>query len=228
MSTPATEKRPGKTSYAQSGEDLIARFILDVLMIPRPSYLDLGAYDAIQLSNTYHFYEQGSTGVCVEADPELASRIIKQRPNDRILNVAVSGQDRGTRDFFLMSPPTLNTLSRAEAHRLEHEEACPIRGTTTVDVVPVSEIVATHFAERSLDFLSIDVEGGDADIIAGFDFGLARPKVICVETLSYSQTGLQTKSSSAAEILSAKGYMLYADTYINTIFVDEAAWNRRS
>ncbi|MGO4666601.1 FkbM family methyltransferase [Bosea sp. 2RAB26] len=227
MSTLAPEKHLGKASYAQSGEDLIARFILDVLSIPCPNYLDLGAYDAVQLSNTYHFYEQGSTGVCVEADPELVSRIIGQRPKDRILNVAVSGLDKGTRDFFLMSSPTLNTLSRAEAHRLEREEACPIRAVTTVDVVPVSEIVATHFPERSLDFLSIDVEGGDADIIAGFDFDFARPKVICVETLSYSRTGLQTKSSSAAEILSAKGYMLYADTYINTIFVDSAAWSRR-
>ncbi|MGD9921563.1 MAG: FkbM family methyltransferase, partial [Pseudorhodoplanes sp.] len=192
-----------------------------------PNYLDLGAYDAVQLSNTYHFYAQGSTGVCVEADPDLASIITSQRPKDRILNLAVSGRAKGSLEFFLMSPPTLNTLSRAEAQRLEQEEACQIRSTIMVDVVPVAELVATHFPERSLDFLSIDVEGGDADIIAGFNFDFVRPKVICVETLSYSRAGVQTKSSAAREILGAKGYMLYADTYINTIFVDAAAWHKR-
>jgi FkbM family methyltransferase len=217
----------GKTSYAQCGEDLIVRFALDVLRIAQPAYLDIGAYDPVKLSNTYHFYDQGASGVCVEADPDLAPLIAAHRTRDRVLNVAVSGKDKGRREFYLMSESSLNTLSLSEAERLVREEGCTLRSTLEIEVVPISELIAQAFPSRMLDFVSIDVEGGDEELITNFDFEFVRPKVFCIETLSYSRLGGQTKSVIAAEILNAKGYMSYADTYINTIFVDETAWNSR-
>ena len=218
----------GEMSYAQSGEDLIARFILDALRVTRPNYLDLGAYDPVRLSNTYHFYARNSRGVCVEADPGLASRFAEVRPRDRVINVAVSDHTSGRAKFFAMSEASLNTLSQAEAERLVREEGCTIRTTLDVDIVPVATLIAREFPSRVLDFLSIDLEGIDEQIIAGIDFNFLRPKVICVETLSYSRLGGQVKKTGTIDMLRQRGYKIYADTYINTIAVDAELWHSRT
>ncbi len=226
---PAPSHAPaGLTSYAQSGEDMIARFVLNTLGVTRPNYLDLGAYDAVRLSNTFHFYEAGSQGVCVEADPALATAFAKARPRDQVINAAISGRTSGKGRFFIMAEQTLNTLSQAEAERLEREEQCQISATIEIDILPVAKLIAQSFPDQTLDFLSIDLEGIDEEIIGAIDFNFARPKVICIETLSYSRIGGQTKKPKAAEILLGQDYMTYADTYINTIFVDAALWRART
>ncbi|MFM7886227.1 MAG: glycosyltransferase family 2 protein, partial [Pseudanabaena sp.] len=59
-------KKTTKMSYSQCGEDLIIQFIFSSLGISKPSYIDIGAYDAHKLSNTAVFYEQGSRGINIE------------------------------------------------------------------------------------------------------------------------------------------------------------------
>ena len=60
-----------------------------------------------------------------------------------------------------------------------------------------------------------------------FDFSKIRPAVFCVETLAYARDNNEMKILGIAEFLCSKGYMVYADTYINTIFVDAARWKAR-
>jgi FkbM family methyltransferase len=216
-----------KISYGQCGEDLIVQFILSVLRIDKPNYIDIGAYDPFKFSNTYLFYSNGSNGVCVEAEPILATRIAASRPRDIVLNVAVSGKRSGPGEFFLMSEPTLNTLLREEAERLVREEGCHIRSVVPIEIISISDLVRHHYPTLSLDFLSIDVEGLDLDVVESINFHEIRPKVICVETLTYSRNGIQYKNESIIKYLVEKKYMIFADTYINTIFVDEKTWLNR-
>ena len=109
------EKDNSKISFSQSGEDLIMDFVLNMLKIEHPSYLDIGAHHSSYLSNTYFFYSKGSSGVCVEPDPVLASEIKKNRPRDVVLPSGVAfNEDLSETDFFLMDPPTLNTMSKEE------------------------------------------------------------------------------------------------------------------
>ena len=68
-----------KKSYSQCGEDLIVRYIFDVLRIEHPSYLDIGAHHPFFLNNTALLYEEGSRGVNVEADPQLIHSFYKER-----------------------------------------------------------------------------------------------------------------------------------------------------
>ena len=70
------------------------------------------------------------------------------------------------------------------------------------------------------DLLSIDVEGLDEQILKSIDYNLVVPKVMCVETLTFStQQGKGEKKTALIEFVKSKGYMVYSDTYINTIFV---------
>src|SRR5437868_840540 len=73
-------------SWSQCGEDLILQYLLMVLGIKTPSYLDIGAHHPTYMSNTWLFYQQGGRGVCVEPDPALYAEFPKKRPRDTHLN----------------------------------------------------------------------------------------------------------------------------------------------
>ncbi len=213
----------GRTSYAQCGEDLVLRFVFDSLGIANPSYLDIGANDPVRFSNSYLFYQHGATGVCVEPDPRLAARLRRKRPRDKILEVGVAARP-GALEFFVMSEPVLNTFSRVEAERLVgmgHR----IETTLEVRVVTVEEVLGQF--DGTPDILNLDVEGMDAEIVATFDFKRHRPIACCIETLTYSETGYGEKIEPIFEKMATQGYFAYADTHVNTIFVDVGRWRGR-
>lgn len=216
-----------RRSYSQCGEDLIVAFIFHSLGIENIKYLDIGAYSPRKLSNTYYFYERGHSGVCVEANTFLANDILKERNKDVVLNVAVSPNERGQLPFYVLNPNTLSTLSLIEASRLESEEGASIISENLVDVIPVNELIASQFPKRDLNFVSLDVEGIDLTIIQAFDFNFCRPLVFCLETLEYKKSGKQEKNESFSLIMKQNGYFLYADTYINSIYVDSTSWFSR-
>jgi FkbM family methyltransferase len=214
-----------KVSYAQCGEDIIADFVLSTLGIDKVRYLDIGAHDPAYLSNTYYFYRRGGNGVCIEPDPCLSKGFKEMRPRDVCLPVGI-GSASGTADLFVMTTPTLNTFSRDEAKRCESYGTERIERVLPVAVKTVNEVIEEHF-EDVPHFVSIDVEGLDLAILKSFDFKRYRPQVICVETLIYAEDGRERKLEEVIDVLRANDYLVYADTYINTIAVDQHVWAGR-
>ncbi len=76
------------------------------------------------------------------------------------------------------------------------------------------------------DFLSLDAEGIDEIVLQSIDYKDNFPKVICVETISFSTVGRGKKNKKIISFLEEKGYLLYADTNINSIFVKKDLWER--
>jgi hypothetical protein len=77
------------------------------------------------------------------------------------------------------------------------------------------------------DFLSLDVEGLEEMIIQTIDYDHNFPKVICIETLTYTENNTEVKEQRMINSLLDKGYLLFADTYINSIFVKQDLWKNR-
>lgn len=67
----------------------------------------------------------------------------------------------------------------------------------------------------------MDVEGLELDILMQMDFSKEGAYVICVETLEYSEEFDGEKDRRIISFLKENGYVIYADTYINTILVKE-------
>lgn len=214
-----------KSSHAQCGEDLILQYLFDVLGLLNVTYLDIGAHHPTYLSNTYLFYKNGHSGVCIEPDPSLYTEFIKQRPRDINLNCGV-GVTSGEADFFIMSTSTLNTFSREEAERYQSYGKQQVIKTIQVQLISINEIIMSNF-KITPDLVSLDVEGLDFVILQNFDFDKYRPKVFCLETLSYTEDKSERKLTEIIDLMHDNGYMTYADTYINTIFVAKEAWNNR-
>jgi FkbM family methyltransferase len=213
-----------KASYSQCGEDLIVRYIFDALAIDRPSYIDIGAHDPEYFSNTALFYKHGSKGINIEPDPKLFKKFLKKRKKDINLNIGISNSESEA-DFYLMSSPTLNTFSKAEADAYV-SHGYSILSIEKVKSYTLNQIISKYCGGQFPDFLSLDVEGLDFSILNSINYEVSIPIVICVETISFSETGQGRKNQQIIDFLVAKGYMIYADTYINTIFVKKDKWIR--
>jgi len=216
----------GRISYAQCGEDHILAHILACLGILKPRYLDIGAHSPSYLSNTYHFYLRGSRGVLVEPDPALIPELVRRRPGDTCLNVGVGAVASAGAPFYVMSSPLLNTFSKDEAERYQSYGTVRIVQVLHVPVITVADLMRRQAPEFP-HMVSIDVEGRETDIVKQFASESVRPQVFCIETLTYAEDKSERKNREVGPLLEARGYFAYADTYINTIYVDRTAWASR-
>ena len=215
-------------SYSQCGEDLIVCYIFQYLGINKPTYFDIGAHHPFHTSNTALLYKNGSSGVCVEPNPALFKYIQKKRKKDVCLNVGV-GIDSGqkTSNFYIMSSSGLSTFSKSEAERFSKNEGQKIELVIKMPILSVNKIISENFKNKP-NFVSIDIEGLDFEVLNNFDFGKYRPEVFCVETLTYAKHAKGQKLNNIIEFMKEKNYFVYADTYINTIFVDNNLWARKN
>ncbi len=209
-----------KTSYSQCGEDLIIDFLFGQLGIAKPGYIDIGAHHPSYINNTYLFYLKGARGISIEPDPALIAKFNSERSEDINLNIGI-GDKNGEADFYIMNEPTLNTFVREEAERTAEEKGgYHIKEVKKIKIAPLMDVINQYNKGDFPDLLSIDVEGLDEQILKSIDYNLVVPKVMCVETLTFStQQGKGEKKTELIEFVKSKGYMVYADTYINTIFV---------
>ena len=215
-----------KISYSQLGEDLIIEFVFNGIGINKIKYLDIGAYHPIEINNTYLFYLKGSQGVLIEADPYLVDDLEKMRPNDIILNVGIGPENRTNADFYIMSARGLNTFDDVSANKINNEGDYHIRETVKVNIKKINDIIDNYF-NQSPNLINIDSEGLDFQILQSFNFDKYRPEIFCVETVEFGERGMQEKFEYIHQFMAEKGYFVFADTFVNTIYVEKDKWKNR-
>ena len=108
----------GQESYSQCGEDLVVRFFLQYRGIGKMTYLDIGANDPIEGSNTYFFYRLGYRGVLIEPNPAYGERLKSVRRHDTTLVAGIGVTAAREADFYVMSAPALSTFSKEQAEQV--------------------------------------------------------------------------------------------------------------
>jgi FkbM family methyltransferase len=215
----------GRSSYAQCGEDILLKNLLNYIDIDKPYYVDIGAHHPKYLSNTYLFYKNGSRGICVEPDPVLFKTIERRRSRDLCLNVGIGTTDSEA-DFYVMSVPTLNTFSKQEAENYHNNSVFKIKQVIKLPLISVNKLLE-NFSEQTPDLISLDVEGLDFEILKSLDFDRHRPKLFCIETLSYDDKQDEVKAQEIIAYMEQNKYVVVADTWLNTIFADQKTWQDR-
>lgn len=206
-------------TYSQAGEDQVLNFLFQTMGILKPTYIDIGANKPDFGSNTYlHYHITGSRGVCIEPDPHLFEIFKKSRSEDICLNLAIGFDDSKEADFFIFDEPSLNTMSEAEALSRDAVGEYKLVGKIKTPVVRLEEILQKYFTDLP-HYISLDVEGIDFEVLKSFDFNTYLVPVWIVETIDYSPNHIKKKNWEIIEFMKTKGYFVYADTYINTIFV---------
>ena len=215
-----------KNTYSQCGEDIIIDFALSQMNINNPYYIDIGAHHPYYLSNTAYFYEKGCTGICIEPDPSLFEEIKKYRKKDICLNIGVGINNMTESDFYIINPSTLNTFSKEEAIKYDKSKNHSIEKVIKMPLMKINEII-NKYAKLKPNLMSIDIEGLDLQVLKTIDFNTFMPEVICVETLTYTEDTSERKIIEIIDFMRSKNYFVYADTYINTIFIEKNSWNNR-
>jgi FkbM family methyltransferase len=170
-------------SYAQNFEDVMLRRALQD--IESGFYVDIGAADPDLDSVTRWFYSNGWRGINVEPDPRYFARLENLRSEDVNLQCAVGGAS-GNIIFNVTPAGGLSTGSGrrlAEIINFEHSITRPI----VVPVITLDQLF-TQTCGKEVDFLKIDAEGMEDDILNGTSFVHYRPKIVVVEaTMANSQ-----------------------------------------
>jgi FkbM family methyltransferase len=180
-------------SYAQNGEDVrLWRAFRDLSASDDRldfTYVDVGANYPWELSITASLYVLGWRGLLVEADPDLAAELRLARPGDQVAEVAAGpGQPHGraieqTAAFYRVPGTGLGTLDSDEA------EVARSRGfdviEQTVRTESLDQLLSQFIGDtgREIHFMSIDVEGAEAQVLAGLSLSQYRPWVLCIEAV---------------------------------------------
>lgn len=220
-----------KLSYSQCGEDLIIDYMFQIFKFKNPTYLDIGANDPIILNNTYLFYKKGFSGVCVEPDPFLYNNLSKIRKRDTCLNVGIKDSEEtdDLLDFYILTSKTLNTFSKTRANEIlkyKYYGNQEIKKTVKISMLSINDVIDQYF-DISPTFISIDVEGSELNILKTLNLDKYRPKVFCVETIEYNNDLSLKKNYDLIDFMDRYDYMVYADTLINSIFVDKLTWKEK-
>lgn len=196
-------------------------------------FIEVGAYNGVDLSNTYFLEQMGWCGILVEPIRELCEHAAAHRPRSRVVHAACGRPDSaGIAPFTVaLGKPFLSFLSADE----DHVERCRREGAelTTIEV-PVATLDDILLYERkhapadqapwrpgrgwSIDLVSIDTEGCELDVLEGFNLDRFRPRVLVMEN--------DRPAGEAIEpYLSARGYRKIHRQKINDFYVraDESA-----
>lgn len=208
-----------RAGFSQFGEDASVASYLRAIGRRCDSYIDIGANDPVSHSNTYLFYRDGGSGVLVEANPGIASRIRRKRPRDTVVNVAVVPEGSGTIDLHVMDMDGLSTVSDQWRETIAKQDAAKPVKVVSVPVIGINDLLNANIGSKPVDFASLDIEGLDHDVLAAWDFDRWRPYLFCAETAEVSIEGY-TREKRIGALMTDRGYQPLFNTFANTVFVD--------
>ena len=211
-----------KTTYSQCGEDVILMHLLESVNISKPNYIDIGAHHPYYMSNTALFYKLGFRGINIEPNPKLFQHFITERQEDVNLNIGISKKN-GIIDYYEMSESSLNTFSKESVYFYE-KEGITLKNTLAIETKQLEHIISVYCQGIFPDVLFIDTEGFDELIIDDLTNLHTFPKIICIESITFSLKREGIKQKDLIKKIESLGYFLYADTYINSIFVRNDIW----
>lgn len=160
-------------SYSQVLEDLILFAIF--YNVKNGFYIDVGANNPNDISVTKAFYIRGWKGINIEPLPNQYLNLIKYRDRDINLNIGV-GKNESYASLLNLGTGSLITNNKS----LIEENP---KNILNITVNTLKNICKTYIPKKqNIDFLKIDVEGGERDVLLGCDFDNYRPKVFCIES----------------------------------------------
>ena len=162
-------------SWAQNQEDVVLARAFEG--VTDGFYVDVGAMHPDEGSVTKHFYDRGWTGINVEPNSAFHAQLVAARPRDVNLCVAL-GTEPGRALLHRVGEAGLSSLDPAVIDTAKRRGEPVVE--EMVEVTTLAEICRRH-VRGSIDFLKIDVEGFEEQVILGGDWKTFRPRVVVVE-----------------------------------------------
>jgi FkbM family methyltransferase len=205
-------------SYAQHGEDLLVKSYFETKK--NGFFVDIGAHHPFRFSNTYIFYKRKWRGINIDAKPGTKKLFDLFRPRDINLELGIASSE-GSLRYYMFNEPALNGFSQdlSKLRDSDTDNGYHIIGTKDIPVFPLVKVLDDYLpANIEVDFLSVDVEGLDLDVLSSNDWNKYRPKLVVAEDLDLRLDKLG--DSSICTFLYSVNYELVGKTLNSLVFKD--------
>ncbi len=192
-------------------------------------FIEVGAFDGYSYSVSYALECIGWTGLLIEGIPERAKACADRRKHARVVHAAVGKRGAsGTTEFTVVADQYGGMLSYHTTDEQQKQIIENNKQKSTKVQVPLTSMDALlendpELAKRGgeVDFAAIDVEGGELDLLDGFNLEKYRPKVMLLE-----ENWQQNDDSPLAKYMKTKDYVFLGWLEVNRIYLrkDLASW----
>ena len=189
-------------SLSQFQEDIF----LDIFFSDKKKgfYIDVGASDPFFNSNTFRFYNRGWNGINIEPGVQEYNRFVQERPKDVNLNLAISTKNGKSKFYNFGKDSSISTLNQEFSDGANY---------TIVKTQTLKSVFKNYVNEREVDFISIDAEGFDLEVLQSNNWTLFRPKIVLVEC--------NINADKIIKYMDSKNYLYVFSNYVNAIFIDK-------
>ena len=195
--------------YSQSKEDI---FVLKFFKFKTKGlYVDVGCHHPSRINNTFLLYKHGWKGINIDMSKISIELFNRVRAKDTNIHSAISCKNKiinyyTNKELFLSA--SLIQKKGNEKFKLVKK----IKSQTLTQVLDKSK-----YKNSKIDFLSIDAEGADYDVLKSLNFKRYKPKIICIEIWKEQIKDSNIKDCKIYKFLTKKNYKLVkklADNYI--------------
>ena len=143
-------------------------------------YVDVGCYHPVHLSNTFLLHKKGWNGVNIDISEYTIDLFNYLRPRDTNINNAVTNFDGSTKFYYQkklsqLSSIKKNTATKRMQGKIDEKDIKAYKLSTILN--------NTKYRHKKINFLNIDAEDSDFDVLCSIDFKIYRPDMICVEII---------------------------------------------
>ena len=189
-----------KLSYSLSGVDLLIDYIFKNKKYG--FYIDIGCNHPVYSNNTYLLYKRGWKGINIDLDAKSIELFNNFRKNDVNINAALSSSVKDIDLYFYHDKSPINTINKANT--LIHIDKPKIKKIKTQSLNDI--LINSNFSNVEIDFISIDVEGHELEVLKGINFDKYIPKIISIEYLDTSLKRIELKNFKLENVLNSKIY----------------------
>ena len=204
-------------TYSQEGEDMILRRIFSEKI--NGLFVDVGAHHPKRFSNTYYFYKRGWSGINIDAMPGSMRLFDLMRPRDINLEVPV-GTGELDMVYHVFDETALNSFDATQADKVTsntNTNRYKLKNKIHMKAKTLESVLDEALPKgAAIDFLTIDTEGRELDVVRSNNWQKHRPDVVLLEVLGSTWQGLA--SDDAVRHMKNNGYEVFAKTF-NTVFL---------
>ena len=206
------------TSFAKSGVDLQVYQLLKQKV--NGFYIDIGAHHPIKANNTYFFYLKGWRGICIDPNPQFIPLYKQKRPGDIFMNIGISNSDKAELNYYKLRKELSARNSFSEEYINTNNLIKDVESILSIKVKKLKDVLdEVNRKNVEIDFLTIDCEGLDFEVLKSNNWELYRPMIVCIES---HQELLDDLSAASTQFMNSVGYTLVGKTmqgkYVGTLF----------
>ena len=192
-----------KNSYSFNSVDLIIDYIFKTKK--NGFYLDVGAQHPVSNNNTFLLFKKGWKGINIDLDKKNIDLFKIARPKDINLNFAISDTEEEVDLFFYHDSSPINTLSE----NVSNFQKAKVTKIKKIKTKILNKVLDNLNFKNHIDYMNLDVEGHESQVLKGFNINKYKPSVISVEFLDLNMKKLEFKNNDLNNILNSDLYKYF-------------------